>query len=275
MSPDLWTPPLGIVGGLIALQVAYWLCTGQYRDRFKGASEPSPRQKFLFAEGVVVLFLALASPLHALSDEYLFTAHMAQHLLLTLVATPLLLAGTPGWLLAELLRVTRTTGFFRWALHPVIAFAGFNLIFMLAHLPPVYEATLGSDATHGAEHIVFLASALLLWLPILSPLPKVLPRYAAPGQIAFFFAQTAPAMLLGGLITGASEPMYSTYAQAVRIVNLTALEDQQLGGLIMWVAGGTYFLAAAAIVFFRWAASEESRNRRPNSGPATPSGAET
>jgi putative membrane protein len=255
--------PLSVVAALIGLQAAYWLCTNPYRNRIAGSQPVPVRTQYLFAQGIAVLFLALTSPLHTLSDEYLFSAHMVQHLLLTLVAAPMLIAGTPGWLLAAICRSLHITGLMRRLLHPVLAFGLYNLVFTFAHLPFFYDRALGSDLLHGLEHVIFVTSSLLLWLPILSPW-KELPRYHVLGQIAFFFAQTAPAMLLGGLITGAGAPLYPTYANAPRVFDLDVMADQQLAGLIMWVAGGTYFLIAAAVQFFRWAAKEESRNRRPD-----------
>ena len=113
-----YRPPLSVVAGLIGLEVVYLLCVSVYRDRIVGACPvPAPR-RIAFTSGVLVMLLALATPLDTIGDTYLFTAHMLQHLLLTLVAAPLLLLGTPGWLLSVVLDGTRLTGFVRWARHP-------------------------------------------------------------------------------------------------------------------------------------------------------------
>ena len=249
--------------GLVALQVAYVLCVDRYRDRFAGARPVGTGRQLLFAEGVFVLFVALASPLDDLAEHYLFTAHMLQHLLITLVAAPLLLAGTPGWLLRELLAATRLTGFARWARHPLVAYSGFNLIFSLAHVPAVYELALSNPALHATEHLLFLLAAILMWIPVLSPAPGVLPRYPALGQVLYLFLQTVPASLVGALLAASGGAFYPTYVLAPRLFGLSAVEDQQLGGLIMWVGSGLYFLIATAVVFFAWASREEAANRRP------------
>jgi putative membrane protein len=258
-----YTPPTSVVAGLIALQVVYILCVGAYRDRFAGSLAVPRWRQLSFTAGVLVMFVALATPLDTLADTYLFTAHMLQHLLLTLAAAPLLLLGLPGWLVRPLLSATRLTGFVHWARHPLVAFFGFNLIFALAHVPSFYELTLASEPLHAAEHLVFVGTAMLMWIPVLSPVPDIAAPYPPLGQVLYLFLQTVPASLLGALLSATSSPYYPTYVLAPRIVSLSALEDQQLGGLLMWVGSGMYFLLASGVVFFVWASREEAANRRP------------
>ena len=178
-------------------------------------------------------------------------------------AAPLLLVGTPGWLLRDLLRTTRLTGFVRCARQPLIAFCAFNAVFTLAHIPSFYELTLASEPLHAAEHLVFVGTAMLMWMPVLSPVPDVAPPYPPLGQVLYLFLQTVPASLLGALLAATGSAYYPTYVQAPRISSLGPLEDQQLGGLIMWVGSGLYFLIATGVVFFAWASQEEAANRRP------------
>jgi putative membrane protein len=212
-----------------------------------------------------VLLIALATPLDTLADEYLFTAHMVQHLLLTLVAAPLLLLGTPGWLARHALRAAHLTAFVRWARHPLAAFFGFNVVFAVAHVPPLYELTLAYEPLHAAEHLVFVGTAMLMWMPVVSPVPEIAAPYPALGQVLYLFLQTVPASLLGALLSATGTASYATYVLAPRVTSLTPLEDQQLGGLIMWVGTGIYFLITTAVVFFAWASREEAANRRPAS----------
>jgi putative membrane protein len=259
----VYTPPLSVIAGCLGLAALYGLCTVRYRDRFKYSAQVSRARQGAFYSGILLALVALASPLDTIADEYLFTAHMLQHLLLILGVAPLLLAGTPGWLLRELLRVTRLTGFVRWARHPLIAFFGFNLIFALAHLPAFYELTLAIEPLHAAEHLLFIATAMLMWMPVLSPVPDISAPYPPLGQVLYLFLQTVPASLVGGLLSLSGTASYPTYALAPRITALSALEDQQLGGLIMWVGAGIYFLLATGVVFFAWASREEAADRRP------------
>ncbi len=256
-------PPPTVVAGVVALQALYSLCAGPYRNRFPRSRPVARTRQSLFSTGLLVLLLALASPLDDLSDHYLFTAHMVQHLMLTLAAAPLLLAGTPGWLLVDLLRTTGASGLARRLMHPLLAFGLFNGIFAFSHVPQVYDFALASEPVHAAEHLVFLATGVLLWMPVLSPAPSTLPRYHQLGQILYLFLQVVPASLVGAFLSGAPGPFYATYATAPRIFAISPLADQQLGGLIMWVGSGLYFLLATAVVFFLWASGEEAANRRP------------
>jgi putative membrane protein len=241
----------------------YWLCTRRYRDRFTGSAPVSWGRQTCFYAGIGLALMALASPLDTLGDSYLLTAHMLQHLLLILGVAPLLLAGMPGWLLRDVLGALRLTGFVRWARHPLVAFFGFNLVFALAHVPPFYELTLNSEPLHAAEHVVFVLTAMLMWMPILSPVPDIAAPYPPLGQVLYLFMQTIPASLVGALLAMAGAAAYTTYGLAPRITALSAVEDQQLAGLLMWVGGGLYFLLATGVVFFAWAAREEAADRRP------------
>ncbi len=258
-----YTPPPSVVAGLAGLLVLYVLCVGRLRDRFAGSAPVPLAQRVAFIGGLFIMLIALATPLDTIGDQYLFTAHMIQHLLLTLVAAPLLLGGTPAWLLRELLRATRLTGFVRWARHPIVAFFAFNIVFSLAHVPAFYELTLSNELVHALEHLVFIGTAMLMWMPVLSPAPDIAARYPALGQVGYLFLQTVPASLLGAVLSSTASAYYPTYILAPRITSLSPLEDQQLGGLIMWVGSGLYFLIATGVVFFAWASREEAANRRP------------
>jgi putative membrane protein len=144
-----------------------------------------------------------------------------------------------------------------------VAFFGFNLVFSLAHVPAFYELTLTNEPLHALEHLVFVGTAMLMWMPVLSPVPDIAAPYPALGQVLYLFLQTVPASLLGALLSSTGSPYYPTYVRAPRIASLSALEDQQLGGLIMWVGSGLFYLIATGVVFFVWASREEAANRRP------------
>jgi cytochrome c oxidase assembly factor CtaG len=149
------------------------------------------------------------------------------------------------------------------ARHPLIAFGLFNVVFSVGHVPPLYELALANEPLHAAEHLVFLATAVVMWIPVLSPAPDVVPRYPPLGQVLYLFLQTLPSGLVGALLSASGTAVYTTYVLAPRISPLSPQEDQQLGGLIMWVGTGFYFLIAAGVVFFSWASREEAANRRP------------
>src|SRR5918912_2705269 len=215
----------------------------------------------MFLLGVVVLFIALASPLDDLADHYLLSAHMVQHMLLTLVVPPLMLLGTPDWLVRPLLRSRPLAALLRVWTRPLPAFVVFNFVFALAHFPVLYNFALENELAHAAEHLVFLATAFGLWWPLLSPLPE-LPRLPYALQMLYVIAQTIPGALVGAFVTLADSVLYRTYALAPRVTVLAAREDQQLGGLIMWIGQWSIMFVVLGIVFFVWARREQVRPLR-------------
>lgn len=211
-----------------------------------------------FFGALLALLLALNGPLHDLSDYYLFSAHMVQHLVLTLVVAPLLLAGTPGWMLdGAIARLDRGGAgpLARTLTRPLPAFTLASVALVAWHLPGPYAAALASHALHVAQHLVLLTTAVLGWWPVLSPSVRA-PCLHYAAQILYLFALGLPMTVVAAMITGAEEVLYPHYAGAPRVFGLTPLEDQRLGGLIMWVPGGLIPLVAFSVVFFRWAAAE-------------------
>jgi len=223
-----------------------------------GLSGGVPRRRIAsFAAALAVLGLALNGPLHNLSDSYLFSAHMGQHLVLTLVFPPLLLYGTPARVVRPLVRPRWVLRFARWATRPLVAGALFSVPITLWHFPQFYEAALEHHPLHIAQHLVFLITAVIMWWPVLSPLPE-LPRASYATQLLYLFALGLPMSLAGALITLANDLLYPFYAAAPRVWGLTPAADQQLGGLMMWVVGTIYLWVAATVVWFRWSVREES-----------------
>ncbi|MGN6755035.1 MAG: cytochrome c oxidase assembly protein [Thermomicrobiales bacterium] len=261
--PVVWPfyPP--IILAIILCLVAYFGACGPWRRRFPGAQPVPAGRRLAFVAALVTVYVALASPVDELSDSYLFSVHMAQHLLLTLVLPPLLLIAIPGWMLRPAIRqypALLTAG--RWLTQPLVAFGLFNVVFTLYHVPALYDAVLASAALHVAAHLAFIVTGVITWWPVLSPLEE-LPPLAVGWQMAYLFAQTLPGQLLGALLTFSDTILYPMYARAPRVwPKLTPLVDQQLGGLLMWVGGGTFFLLAFAWVFIHWALANEARERR-------------
>jgi len=206
---------------------------------------------------LTVLGLALNGPLHNLSDFYLFSAHMVQHLVLTLVFPPLLLYGTPAWVVRPLLRPRPVMRFARWATRPLAAGVLFSAPITLWHFPQFYEAALEHHGLHVVQHLVFIATAVIMWWPVLSPVPE-LPRASYAIQLLYLFALGLPMSLAGALITLADRVLYPFYESAPRMWGLTPAADQQLGGLLMWVVGTIYLWVAATVVWFRWSIREEA-----------------
>ena len=255
-----WHAHPSIIITLLVLTGAYLLGVGPLRQRFHLAEEVSPGQVTLFLTGILLMFVALLSPLHELGDNYLFSAHMVQHLLLTLVVPPLLLLGTPGWLVQPLLTSSRVVRVIRILTMPVVAFIVFNMVFAVWHVPTLYDLALRERGIHILEHLMFLLAGVILWWPVLSPTTRV-PRSPYIVQMVYLFVQPTVPAILGAIITFADRVLYSWYAEAPRVWEISAHTDQQLGGVIMWVPGGMAFLITLMVVFLVWAAKEEASAR--------------
>ena len=251
-----WHAHPDVLIGLAILEGAYLLGVGPLRERFNLADSVDPRQVATFTAGVLTILVALLSPFHNLSDNYLFSAHMVQHVLLTLVAPPLLILGAPDWLIRPLLRSDWAFRLVRYGTHPVVAFALFNVIFSMWHIPGLYNASVTNHGVHVLEHIVFIAAAMLMWWPLVSNMPE-LPRLSYPYQIGYLFVLSIAQLILFAPITFSREPLYQHYVDAPRILGMSALVDQQVGAIFMKIGGGGLLMTLLIVAFFRWFRAED------------------
>jgi putative membrane protein len=259
-----WRVYSDFMTGWLLLTGAYFLVIGPLRHRFPGSRPVPPRRVASFATGMALMFLALQGPLHELSDYYLFSAHMVQHLILILVMPPFLLYGTPDWVLRPVVRVRVLAALAAFLTFPVVSFLLNNGIFLAWHFPGPYDLMMRNHDVHVAMHLMIMATGVIMWWPILSPLPE-LPRIAPPLQMIYLFLAGIPMMISAAFITLAQTELYTWYVEAPRVFGLTPLDDQRLGGLIMWVPGGMALWMAITVVYFRWThrevRSDEARMR--------------
>lgn len=259
-----WTLDPILLSGLALILGAYFYTLGPLRRRW-GVAEPVDRAKVAwFISGWLVLALALLSPLDTLGDEFLFSAHMIQHMLIAIVAPPLLLLGVPAWMIAPLLKSETARRVARWVAHPVIAFGVFQADIWLWHAPALYDLTLANDTVHIIEHLSFFLFGLLYWLPVMSPTPAI-PRMSKAFAILYLFVGCQPMVALGALLTFAAQPLYQPYVEAPRVWGLSPVADQQLGGLIMWLPSNIPYLIALSVIFFQWV-SERDQVERATAG---------
>lgn len=204
-----------------------------------------------FLAGALTLLVASSWPLHDLSEEYLFSVHMVQHMLFIFVAAPLLLWGMPNWLMEVLLEpapVRRVVGL---AAKPLVAFFLFNGGQAITHVPEVTDAILRNHALHYVVHLYIVASALLLWFPVLSAVPG-LPRLSYPMQMVYLMLQSAIPTVVYAPLTFSEEVVYSFYGQSAHIWGLNPLNDQRMAGLLMKIGGGFIMWGWIAVIFFKW-----------------------
>ncbi len=248
-----WHWHTDLYSGLLLFVGLYLLYVGPLRGRLVWADVVKPTRwqvaSFLTAAGVMLF--SLAGPIHELSDNYLFSAHMVQHSLITLVVPPLLLVGTPGWLLRPLVSNGYVLRAGRFLTKPLVAFLAFNIILNLWHFPVFYEGALRQHTVHILEHLLFMSAAVIAWWPVLSPLPE-LPRISYPAQILYLVALSISQTPLFAALTFSNDVMYSFYETTPRIWGISPLADQQMGGIIMKVSWLFVFLPAICIVFLKW-----------------------
>jgi cytochrome c oxidase assembly factor CtaG len=241
-----------VIGGLIISALLYGLGWSVLKRHRAGPPLPA-RRAWAFAGGLLAIAIALVSPVSGYSEQ-LFAMHMVQHMLLLLIAPPLLLLGAPllpmlwglpaparlalGRQLAPgrpLARIGQLLG------SPLLAATCFVVTVAIWHVPAFFDAAQGRTLTHDLEHAMFLGTALLYWWPVIHPsggrrrlsYAKAIPYLAPP-----FFE----GMIIGIFLTFADRPLYRTYQEMEPTWGLSVLDDQQLAGLIMWVPGGLFFL---------------------------------
>jgi putative membrane protein len=247
-----WSIHPSTVIGLAVLGALYL-----WRARAASATQPiSGLRKISFFSALFVIFAALNGPIHDLSDTYLFSAHMVQHLMLTMAMPPLLIAGVPGWMIRPLLGNRIIGAIARRVTRPITCYVIFNLVIAGWHLPVFYNAAMDHHAIHIIEHLMFMVAAVLMWWPLTSQLPE-LPRLAYPGQMLYSFLMTLPMSVVAVYISMADEVLYPHYASAPRIFPLSPMDDQLLGGLIMWIPGGLIFMLIMSVIFYKWSARGE------------------
>jgi putative membrane protein len=210
-----------------------------------------------FVGGVLVFWLASDWPLGTLGAGYLASAHMTQFLLYTLVAAPLLLLGTPEWMARNVTRRLHIEAVTVWFGRSLVATALiYNAILLSTHAPGTVEVLRNSQLGSFAMDAVWMVAGLLLWLPVISPLPEG--RAATSwAKMAYLFVTTSVvAVIPASFLTFTSVPIYGIYELAPRIGSMTALEDQQLAGIIMKIATIPIIWSTIAVLWFRWTARE-------------------
>jgi putative membrane protein len=251
-----WSLHPSVLLGTGLLGALYFYAIGPLRRRHRWSPPATPAQILCFCGSLVVLLLSLNGPIHDLSDYYLFSVHMVQHLVLTLVFPPLFLLGIPAWLLRSLLLRPGVQPLARLLTRPWVAATLFSATIAVWHLRPFYDLMMRNHEVHIATHLLFMVTATLMWWPVVSPVPE-LPRLPPLIAMLYLFLVGIPMQVVGALITFADEVLYPWYLAAPRVAGLSPLDDQQLGGLLMWVPGNLWMFAAIGVVFFKWAREEE------------------
>lgn len=263
-----WSFEPAVLLPLLAAATA-WTWAVRRVNRAHPATPVARRRTVAFLGGLAAIAVALLSGLERY-DTTLFSVHMIQHLLLTLVAAPLLALGAPITLALRVATPNVRRRFLLPILHsrvvrvlafPVVAWAVFAAVMWASHFSPLFDLALEDRLAHDLEHGLFLGSALLFWWPAvaLDPAPW---RMSHPARMAYVFLQMPQNTLLAVVILNAPAPLYPHYATLVRDWGPTALADQQVAGSIMWLGGDLLFLAALAALLAGWMRHEDRETAR-------------
>jgi putative membrane protein len=249
--PDVWLLVAVMLGG-------YSLALRRLGPSHVPPGEPAATrgQIVAFTAGVLTIWVASDWPVHDLSEGSMYSVHMFQHLLLSLVAPPLLFGGTPAWLLRSLLGRGLLLRLVRQATRPFVALVLFNGVLVLTHWPAIVGASVRSEPAHFGLHALVFLSALAMWSPVVNPLIE-LPHLSSPGQMLYLFLQSIVPTVPASFLTFADTPIYDVYAGLPKIWGIDAVTDQRIAGLLMKIAGGFILWGFIAVRFFQWFAREE------------------
>lgn len=250
VHPSVWL----VLG---AIWVAYLVAARRRTPVARVEREERRRRTILFSSGMAVLWIGADWPMHDLAERYLYSMHMVQHMLFTLVAAPLIVAGIPGWLWRGLLRPRSVALAFRFLTRPVVALVVFNGVLLFTHWPEVVDASVGSEWIHFGLHVLIFGSAIVMWWPVLSPLPEA-PALAPPAQMLYLFLQSLAPTIPASFLTFGHTLLYPVYATYPRIWGLSPLDDQLIAGLVMKIGGGLILWGFITVIFFNWHARERT-----------------
>lgn len=247
--PDAWLLIVVLLGG-------YLYALSAWGPRFApGRPAATTRQRLSFYAGIATIWLAADWPVKPLA-EALFSAHMAQHLVFSLISAPLILLGMPGWLLRRLLSPAPVARIWAVLTRPVVALVIFNGWIVLYHWPQVVNLSVTNDGFHLLAHVGWMVASLIMWWPVLSPLPE-LPHLSTPARMVYLFGQSIVPTVPASFLTFGHSLLYRTYAQAPAALGIDPITDQQVAGLLMKIGGGFFIWGVIGVMFFRWSAEQE------------------
>jgi cytochrome c oxidase assembly factor CtaG len=277
---ELWHTWAWEPGTIIPLLVSGWLYVQGVVRMWRSAGYGhglKPWKAACFAGGLLALVIALVSPLHPWG-QVLFWPHMAQHEILMLIAAPLLVLGEPmavflkalprAWArwLASIGNSSRWLSVWQWITAPFVAWVIHAIALWIWHIPAWFEATLHSEFIHALQHLSFLLSALLFWWAVIHGHRRALAYGMA---VLYMFTTAGHSGLLGAMLTFSTRPWYPTYAITAPQWGLTPIEDQQLGGLIMWIPAGLVYIAVGLALFAAWLSESDRRADRAASSASS------
>ncbi len=223
------------------------------------------RRRACFFGGLAILWLALDWPIGALGAGYLASVHMAQFLMIALLAPPLMLLGVPRVVYASLGAHRQALAVLRVLTHPLVALALFGVVVYWTHLPGVVDMLMVTQVGSFVLDLAWLFGGLVFWWPVVASVPER-PGFPAGLKMGYLFLATVINTLPYAFLTFGDLPFYGLYELAPPVSGITTRQDQQIAGLLMKMGGGVILWTAITILFFRWFQREEAEGSAERAG---------
>jgi putative membrane protein len=243
-----WHPEVWILVAFLTSAFVYMIKVIGPNAVPAGKEAVSRKNIYAFVGAMVMLWVASDWPLHDISEEYLYSAHMLQHMMLSYFLPPLALLATPEWLLRVLIGNGRMYGVLKYLTKPVVAGVAFNMVVMVTHIPIVVNSSLDNGPLHYTLHAAVVLLSLLMWMPVVGPFKEL--QLGPLGKCIYLFLQSIIPTLPAAWLTFAEGVVYKEYDIPVRVFGLGVSDDQQLAGAIMKLAGSVFLWTIVVYFFF-------------------------
>jgi len=224
----------------------------------KGQPVVSRANTISFVLAMLVLWVASDWPLHDISEDYLYSAHMLQHMMLSYFLPPLALIATPTWLARVLLGDGGLYRVSKWFTMPVVAAVLFNSVVMFVHVPLIVNESVVNGPFHYGIHVLVVSASMLMWMPVCGPVPEF--RIGVAGTMIYLFLQSVIPTVPAAWLTFADDVVYKAYDKPIRLWGISAIEDQQFAGAVMKTGGGVFLWGIVIYLFFTKFAARHSES---------------
>jgi len=263
-----WHPEVWVLVGF--LTIAYIYMVRVIGPRAVGPDKPAVSRGNIaaFIGAMLMLWVASDWPLHDISEEYLYSAHMLQHMMLSFFVPPLVLLATPTWLLRVLVGNGRAYQVLVFLTKPVVAAVAFNAVVIISHIPAVVNASVENGPLHYSLHFLVVMLSLLMWMPVVGPFPEL--QLTPIGKAVYLFLQSLVPTIPAAWLTFAEGSVYDVYDHPVRVWGTSVIADQQMAGAIMKIGGGVFLWTIIVFLFFKRFASgywTDDSYKRPGNIP--------
>ena len=207
------------------------------------------RQIQAFTAGALLMWIASDWPIHDIAEEYLYSVHMLQHMMLSYFVPPLMLLATPKWLFDAIFGTGRGFRTIKFLCRAPVAGVLFNVMVMVAHIPDVVNRSVSNGPMHYSLHILLVLTSLLMWMPVCGPERSFRLQYG--GMMIYLFLMSVVPTVPAAWLTFAEGSVYKHYDIPIRVWGLSVTTDQQLAGAVMKSAGSMFLWTIIVVIFFR------------------------